>query len=190
LEQNIPKPDKTFTDMKDLMRLKSLIATDIEMVLNVQIKMEAHNSAVYLALASWCDRNGFDNSADHFYKQSEDERMHMMRFFKYVADMGGTAVSPSVDNIPQEFESFRDTFEAALELEIMTTQAINNIADRCYREKDFVTMEFLNWFHKEQREEEYVARRCLELFEVIGEEGTGRWEIDRQVPKVTYDSEA
>jgi len=176
--------------MKDLMRLRSLLSTDIETVLNNQIKMEALNSSVYLAMASWCDRNGFDYSAGHFYKQAEDERQHMLRFFKYVSDMGGTAISPSVENIPQEFESFREVFETALELEVKTTQAINNIADRCFKEKDHVTLEFLNWFHKEQREEEYVARRCLELFDVIGEEGTGRWEIDKHIPEVTYDSEA
>ncbi len=172
--------------MKDLMRLKSLLSTEVEVLLNNQIKMEAYNSSVYLAMASWCDRNGFDYSAEHFYKQAEDERDHMLRFFKYVCDMGGTAVSPAVDSIPQEFESFREVFEMALELEVKTTQSINNIADRCHKEKDFVTIEFLNWFHKEQREEEYVARRCLELFEVIGEEGTGRWEIDKAVPTVTY----
>jgi ferritin len=51
-------------------------------------------------------------------------------------------------------------------------------------------MEFLNWFLKEQREEEYKARRALELFEVIGEEGTGRWQIDRHVGDIKYNSEA
>jgi ferritin len=49
-----------------------------------------------------------------------------------------------------------------------------SIAARCHKEQDYVTLEFLNWFLKEQREEEYKARRALELFEVIGEEGTGR----------------
>jgi ferritin len=47
-----------------------------------------------------------------------------------------------------------------------------------------VTLEFLNWFFREQREEEYKARRALELFEVIGEEGTGRWQIDKHVGQI------
>ncbi len=175
--------------MKDLLRLRTLISTEVESLLNKQIKMESYNSAAYLAMASWCDRNGYDYSAGHFYKQAEDERAHMLRFFKYVCDMGGTAISPSLDNIPQEFNSFREVFEMALELEVKTTQSINVLADKCFKEKDHVTIEFLNWFHKEQREEEYVARRCLELFDVIGEEGTGRWEIDKAVAQVTYDSE-
>ncbi|MCD8740122.1 ferritin [Mucilaginibacter roseus] len=176
--------------MKDIIRVKSLLSTEIEEVLNQQIKKEAQSASIYLAMASWCDRNGFDNSADYFYKQSEEEREHQLKFFKYVLDMGGTAISPEVTNIKIEYNSFREVFEDALEQEVSVTESIKAIASRCYKEQDFVTLEFLNWFFKEQREEEYKARRALELFEVIGEEGTGRWEIDRHIPKISYSSEA
>jgi ferritin len=50
-----------------------------------------------------------------------------------------------------------------------------------------MTVEFMNWFLNEQKEEEYIARRALELFDVIGEEGTGRWEIDREITKIKYE---
>src|SRR5690606_7528302 len=175
--------------MKDLARVKSLLSTEIEALLNQQIKKEAHASATYLAMASWCDRNGFDGSADYFYKQSDEERRHQLKLFKYVSDMGGTAVSPEVSDIKIEYNSFREVFEDALEHEIAVTQSFKHIAARCHKEQDYVTMEFLNWFLKEQREEEYVARRAVELFDVIGEEGTGRWDIDRHVGKIKYDSE-
>jgi ferritin len=58
------------------------------------------------------------------------------------------------------------------------------------KSKDFMTFQFLQWFLQEQVEEEYVARRALELFDVIGEEGTGRWEIDKNVRKIKYDNGA
>ncbi|MEE1884099.1 ferritin [Pedobacter flavus] len=175
--------------MKDLMRSKSLISEDIESQLNQQIKKEAHSASLYLAMASWCDQNGFDNSADYFFKQSEEERQHQLKIFKYVLDMGGNAISPEVTNIQTDFHSFREVFEEALEQEIAITQSFKNIAAKCLKEQDFVTMEFLNWFLKEQREEEYKARRAVELFDVIGEEGIGRWEIDKHVTEITYDSE-
>jgi len=176
--------------MKDLLRLKSSLTAEMEALLNEQIQKEGHSSSLYLAMASWCDRNGFDNSADYFYKQSDEEREHMLKIFKYVSDLGGTAVSPSINNIKQEFNSFREVFEDALEQEIAITQSFNNIADRCLKIKDFMTLQFLDWFLREQREEEYKARRALELFDVIGEEGTGRWEIDRHVSKIAYDGGA
>ena len=175
--------------MKDLMRIKCLISQDIETLLNQQIKKEAHSSSLYLSMASWCNQNGYDFSADYFTKQSEEERVHQLKLFKYVLDMGGNAISPEVTGIKSDFLSFREVFEDALEAEIAITQSFKNLATRCLKEQDFVTMEFLNWFLKEQREEEYKARRALELFEVIGEEGTGRWEIDKHVNKITYSEE-
>jgi ferritin len=176
--------------MKDLLRAKSLISSEIESLLNQQIKKEAQSSAIYLAMASWCDRNGFDGSSAYFFKQADEERMHQLKFFKYVLDMGGTAVSPDVSGMKIEYNSFREVFEDALDQEISVTQSIKSIAARCHKEQDFVTIEFLNWFLKEQREEEYKARRALELFEVIGEEGTGRWQIDKHVGDIKYDGAA
>ncbi|WP_266202682.1 ferritin [Pontibacter kalidii] len=173
--------------MKDLLRLRTSLSETIEQILNDQIKMEAEASAMYLAMSSWCDRNGFDYSAGYFKKQSDEEREHMLRLFKFVSDMGGRAVSPSVSGTQMEFESFRSVFEQALQQEIAVTQSFNRMADKCQKEKDYVTFTFLQWFLKEQIEEEYVARRALELFEVIGEEGTGLYEIDKRVPKITYE---
>ena len=176
--------------MKDLIRVKCLISSEIENLLNQQIRKEAQSSSIYLAMASWCDRNGLDGSSAYFFKQAEEERTHQLKFFKYVLDMGGTAISPDISGIKIEYNSFKDVFADALDQEISVTQSIKNIAARCHKEQDFVTMEFLNWFMKEQREEEYKARRALELFEVIGEEGTGRWQIDKHVGDIKYDSEA
>ncbi|MGF1924753.1 MAG: ferritin [Bacteroidia bacterium] len=176
--------------MKDIIRAKCLISSDVEALINQQIKKEAHSSAIYLSMASWCNRNGYDGSADYFFAQAEEERVHQLKFYKYVLDMGGTAISPEINNIKIEYNSFREVFEEALDQEISVTQSIKNIAARCHKEQDYVTLEFLNWFFKEQREEEYKARRALELFDVIGEEGTGRWQIDKHVSQITYSSEA
>jgi len=176
--------------MKDIIRAKCLISSDVEALINQQIKKEAHSSSIYLSMASWCNRNGYDFSSEYFFKQAEEERVHQLKFFKYVLDMGGNAVSPDISNIKGEYNSFREVFEEALEQEISVTQSIKNIAARCHKEHDYVTLEFLNWFFREQREEEYKARRALELFDVIGEEGTGRWQIDKHVGDIKYDSEA
>ena len=175
--------------MKDLLKLKSSLAEEIENILNAQIKVEAHSSALYLAMSAWCDDQGLDNSAKFFAKQSDEERTHMLKLFNYVSDRGGRAISPEITNIPVDFESFRGVFEQTLEQEMFVTEQFNTIADKCMRAKDYVTFNFLQWFLAEQVEEEYVARRILELFDVIGEEGTGRWEIDKHLVKVAYDGE-
>lgn len=176
--------------MKDLLRLKTSLTEEIETALNEQIKREAHASSAYLAMGSWCEQHGFEFSADYFFKQAEEERSHMLKLFKYLLDMGGNAVSPEVSVVQQDFDSFRAVFEQALENEIAVTQAINRIVGKCHQVQDFTTVTFLQWFLNEQIEEEYIARRALELFEVIGEEGVGQFMIDKQIPKITYDKGA
>jgi ferritin len=172
--------------MKDLLRLRTSLTEEMEITLNHQIRQEAKASAIYLAMASWCDGNGYIHSADFFYKQSEEERSHMLKIFKYVNDVGGKALSPEVNEIPQEFESLRSVFENFLELEILNTQSINHVLDRCYKIKDFATLKFMQWFVDEQVEEEYIARRILELFELIGTEGMGLYTIDKKVLEVQF----
>jgi ferritin len=175
--------------MKDLLRMKTSLHEEIETILNEQIKWEAYASSLYLSMSSWCDNQGLDFSAEFFAKQSNEERNHMLKLFKYVNDRGGRAISPEITNIPTDFESFRSVFEQTLQQEMFVTQQFNNMADKCLKLKDFVTFQFLQWFLEEQIEEEYVARRILDMFDVIGEEGTGRWEIDKHILKVHFGEE-
>ncbi len=53
--------------------------------------------------------------------------------------------------------------------------------DHCFKIRDFTTFNFLQWFVTEQREEETLARRAVELFEIIGEDGIGLWTIDQEI---------
>jgi len=174
--------------MRDLLRQRTSLKEEIEILLNNQIKMEAEASSKYLAMASWCDRNGFKNSASYFMKQSEEERGHMLKIFNYIMTVGGTAVSPEVAAVRQEFASFRSVFEAALQSEILVTQSINRIVTQSRREEDYATENFIQWFVNEQIEEEDNARRAIELFDVIGEEGTGLYFIDKAVAKINSEA--
>ena len=175
--------------MKDLVRQKTSRSEEIEEVINEQIKQEPKASSTHLAMASWCDQHGFMYSGEFFYKQSGEEREHMLKFFKYVNDVGGKAISPEVKDIQHNFNSLRSIFEQALEQEIANTQSINRIVDMCYKAKDFTTVNFLQWFLQEQIEEEFIARRALELFDVIGEEGVGLYMIDKKIPDIKYNKE-
>ena len=174
--------------MRDLLRQRTSLKEEIEILLNNQVKMEAEASSKYLAMASWCDRNGFRNSAKYFMKQSEEEREHMVKIFNYLMFVGGTAVSPEVPAVKQEFATFRNVFETALQSEIAVTQSINRIVSASRREEDYATENFLQWFVKEQTEEEDNARHALELFDIIGEEATGQYLIDKAIGKIGSDN--
>ena len=170
--------------MKDIITLNRSLTPETEALLNKQIVMEGTSSAYYLSMASWCEMTGYDNSARFLYNHSEEERQHMLKLFGYINNAGGHALQPEITDIKHKFGSLREVFELILEHEIKVTISINEIVDHCFEIKDYTTMNFLNWFVTEQREEEMLARRAIELFDIIGEEGIGLWTIDQEIGKL------
>lgn len=172
--------------MKDIVRQKLGINVDIMDLLNEQISKEAHSSSAYLAMASWCDHNGLTGSAEFFYKQSLEEREHMMKIFRFINENGGTAYSPEINNILHDFNSLQEIFESALDQEIAITKSINQIVAKCRQLQDFTSENFLQWFIKEQMEEENQMRRILEMFDLMGTDGIALKLIDE---RITHDKE-
>ena len=171
--------------MKDLLRTQTSLKEEVEILLNLQAKIESEASAKYLAMAAWLDRSGFENTASYMYKQSEEEREHFLKVFKYISAVGGIAITPAVPEVPQDFPSFKSVFEAALQSEITVTKAVNKVVAACREHQDYATEDFMMWYVAEQREEEKNARRALELFEMIDENSaTGKFELDKQIAKI------
>jgi ferritin len=164
--------------------LNRSITSETEALLNKQIMMEGQSSAHYLSMASWCDMKGYTHAAKFLYDHAEEERMHMLKLVHYVNDAGGHAIQPEIKDIKHNFKTLREVFEDVLGHEINVTKSINQIVDHCYTVKDFATMNFMQWYVAEQREEELLARRALELFDIIGEEGIGLWTIDQEIGKL------
>ena len=170
--------------IKTSLNQKTSLIPEVEEKLNKQVKMEAESAMFYLSCASWCEYKGYVNSSLFLHAHSEEERMHMMKIFKYINDSGGHALVPEIRNIRHRFDSLHEIIELILEHEIKVSLAINNMADFCFNTKDFTTFNFLQWFIAEQREEEEICRRALGLFEIIGTEGQGLWMIDQELGKL------
>lgn len=160
------------------------ITPEIEALLNKQIVMEGQSSAAYLSMASWCDTKGYETSAEFLYKHSEEERLHMLKLIHYINAAGGHALQPEITQIKHTYKSLREVFEYVLDHELAVTKSINAIVDSCFQIKDFATFNFLQWYVMEQREEETLARRAVEIFNLIGEEGVGLWMIDQEIGKL------
>ena len=175
--------------MKDLMRQKVAVQENILSLLNMQVKLESQSSAAYLAMGAWCDQHGYDHSAKFFYDQSQEERAHMLKLFHYVSDMGGHAEVAAISAPQSEFSSLREVFEVALESEISVTESINQIVTTCRKASDFATENFMQWFVKEQVEEEFVARKALEFFEMLGDDPASLLTIDERILKIKYSDE-
>ena len=167
--------------MKDIARQLMSIKVESMDMLNAQIQMEGKASASYLAMASWCDQHAYLQSAKFFYHQASEERSHMMKIFKFINDCGGNAMSPEITQINHDFSSLEEIFETALSQEVEVTKAINRIVAASKKNNDYAVENFLQWFVKEQLEEEKTMRDILDLFEIMGRDGIALKLIDERI---------
>lgn len=110
--------------------------------------------------------------------------MHMLKLFGYINGAGGHALQPEITGIKHTFKDLREVFDHVLKHELAVTASINNLVEHTFSMKDFATFNFLQWYVSEQREEEIIARRAVELFDLIGEGGVGLFLIDQEIGKL------
>ncbi len=121
--------------------------------MNAQIQSELGASAQYIAIAVYFDEEGLPDLADFFYRQSEEEREHAMKFVHFLLDAGAKPIIPGLPAMRNEFDSAADAVQFALDQEIKVTNQINNIMQIATEENDFASQNFLQWFVEEQVEE-------------------------------------
>lgn len=158
-----------------------MISKKVEEAINVQIKNEEHSSRIYMAMASWCETNGYRGAADFLYKQSDEERMHMLKFIKYLNDRGGYAVLAGLELPASEYKSLRDVFDHVLSHEEFITASINQLYEVSLIEKDYTTGNFLQWYINEQIEEESTVNGILDRMKLVGEDKAGMFHIDKEL---------
>jgi ferritin len=153
----------------------------IETALNEQIEKECSSSQFYLAMASWAETKGLNGTAKFMYRQSDEERFHMLKLIRFVNERGGVAAIPAVAQPPAMFDSLEQIFQLLLEHECAVTQSINEVVDACLQEKDFPTHNFMQWYVSEQLEEEALARNILDKLHLIGNDKGGLYLFDRDL---------
>lgn len=141
----------------------------IEEVLNEQLKKEAYASQLYLSMASWAETEGFDGIAEWFYAQAEEERVHMMKFVRFINERGGKAIIPKVEEPPKDFPGIKEAFEASLDHEKMVTDSIHEIVNMAIEDKDYATNHWLQWFVEEQMEEEASVQSIIDKLNMVGD---------------------
>lgn len=158
-----------------------MIKSIIEDAINEQIKKEEYSSRLYLAMASWCEKEGYPGAADFLYEHSDEERQHMLKFVHYLNDRGGYAVQKDIEAPPTSFESLKTMFEEILKHEEFITSSINELFGLVNSEQDFTTANFLQWFITEQIEEESLFRGVLDKFNLAEGAKGGLFHIDKEL---------
>ena len=161
-----------------------MINKKMETALNDQISKEAFSSYLYLSMASWCEIEGLAGCANFLYRHVEEEKEHMMKLFRYVNSVNGHALVPAVQKPPHDFTSIQKLFRQVYNHEKMITKSINELVGLCYKENDYTTLSFLQWYVEEQREEEDLVRTILDKIKLIGEGPQSLFLIDQELEKI------
>jgi ferritin len=158
-----------------------MISKKVETALISQIQLEEQSSRIYMAMASWCEVNGFPGAANFLYTHSDEERLHMTKLIKYVNDKGGYAVMQALEMPESKFESLLEVFEKILKHEEFITQSINQLFETAFNAKDFTTSQFLQWYIEEQIEEESMFKGILDKFRLAGNQTGGLFHLDKEL---------
>jgi len=167
-----------------------MISEKMQTALNQQIELEGYASFLYLAMASWCDQEGMNGCAQFMHRQSAEEREHMLRIFDYLSEVDAFAKTPGIQQPPHSFESVPEMFEQVYNHEQKVTQSINKLLQLGYEENDHTTLNFLQWYVDEQREEEALMRTILDKIKLIGNGPQSLYYIDKEVAAINSATES
>jgi len=151
--------------------------------LNEQIGVEFESANLYLQMGAWCAFKGLDGGAAFLIGHAAEEHMHMMKLFTYLGETGAMAVIPALSKPQAEYESLSAMFAQILDHERFVTGKINELVTLAYEEKDYSTLNFLQWYVGEQHEEELLFSSLLDKIKLIGHEGRGLYLIDKELGK-------
>jgi len=156
-----------------------MLKKKIEDICNRQVEREGYSSNLYLAMAAWAEVNGLAGTAQWLYAQAEEEKLHMLKFIKYINERGGHAIVPAFKKPPAEFKNVNELFKEVLKHEEFVTSSINEIVALTLDEKDFNTHNFLQWFVMEQVEEEASVQAILDKLKLLG--NNNLYQFDRDI---------
>ena len=155
-------------------------------LLNQQINDEFYSAYLYLAFSNFYVEKGLNGFANWYKVQAQEERDHALLFLQYMQNNDLEVELDAIDKPEVQLTENIDPLREGLKHEQYVTSLINNIYEAAYSVKDFRTMQFLDWFVKEQGEEETNASELLKKMELFGSDPKGLYMLDNELAGRVY----
>ncbi len=155
-------------------------------LLNDQINKEFYSAYLYLDFANYYIDNDLDGFGNWYTIQAQEERDHALLFLKYLQSNGVKVELKPIDKPSEVFENHLDPLLAGAKHERYVTSLIHAIYDVAYSVKDFRTMQFLDWFVKEQLEEEENADKLVNKYKLFGDDPKSLYLLDQELAGRVY----
>ena len=163
-----------------------MLNAKVAQLLNEQITKELYSAYLYLDFSVYYEAEGLDGFANWYMIQAQEERDHAMLFLKYLQMCGEKVSLGAIDKPDKVYDTLMAPLKAGLEHEQYVTSLINDIYGAAYEVKDFRTMQFLDWFVKEQLEEEKNADDMIKKMELFGNDSKGLYSLDAEYAARIY----
>ena len=155
-------------------------------LLNQQINKEFYSAYLYLQFSNYFKAKGLDGFANWYMVQAQEERDHAILFYQYLQNNSAAVTLEAIDKPTESFEDNMAVLKAGLEHEIYVTSLINDIYAAAYEVRDFRTMQFLDWFVKEQGEEETNANDLISKMELFGSDPKSLYMLNQELGTRVY----
>jgi len=155
-------------------------------LLNQQINKEFYSAYLYLDFSNYFEDAGLDGFANWYMIQAQEERDHAMLFYQYLQNENQKVTLEAIAKPDKVFSCHMDVLLAGLEHEKYVTSLINDIYAAAYEVRDFRTMQFLDWFVKEQGEEETNANDMITKMELFGSDPKSLYMLNQELAARVY----
>ena len=163
-----------------------MLDAKVSALINEQVNKELYSAYLYLDIANYYTEEGLDGFANWYTIQAQEERDHALLFVKYLQNNGEKVTLEAIAKPDKALNSIIAALNVGLEHEKYVTSLIHTIYDAAYSIKDFRTMQFLDWFVKEQGEEEKNAEDLIKKYELFGQDSKGLYMLDNELSARVY----
>lgn len=163
-----------------------MLNKEVSALLNEQINKELYSAYLYLDIANYYSDQGLAGFENWFYIQAQEERDHAMLIRSYLLNNDESVTLTAIAAPDSTHTDYLSPLNLTLAHEQTVTASINNIYAVAYAQKDFRTMQFLDWFVKEQGEEEKNATDLIRKYELFGSDAKGLYLLDQELGARVY----
>lgn len=163
-----------------------MLDAKVAQLLNEQVNKEFYSAYLYLDFSIYYEEEGLDGFANWYKIQAQEERDHAMLMVQYLQNNGGKVTLEAIAKPDRELTSRLRVLELGLEHERYVTGLIHTLYEAAYSAKDFRTMQFLDWFVKEQGEEEVNANELVSKMELFGSDPRSLYLLDNELKARAY----
>ncbi len=155
-------------------------------LINDQINKEFYSAYLYLDIASYYDDQALDGFANWYEIQAKEEMDHAMLFYKYMHNNSEPVTFSAIDKPDKKFTNLKDPLVIGLEHEKYVTSLISAIYDAANKANDFRATQFLDWFVKEQGEEEKNASDLIQKMDLYGDDSRALYMLNSELQGRVY----